>query len=85
MCAVVMEYPESWLAPLGTSAEGFARDARVASAMKLFELGKLSSGQAAQLAGLSRVDFLLACPKWGVDSVAWDETECRAEFETPLQ
>jgi len=28
------------------------------AAVKLFELGKLSSGRAAQLAGVSRVEFL---------------------------
>ena len=32
----------------------------MAAAVKLFELGKLSSGRAAQLAGMTRVEFLLA-------------------------
>jgi len=35
-------------------------------AVKLFELGKLSSGRAAQLAGLSRVEFLLALGRYQV-------------------
>jgi predicted HTH domain antitoxin len=30
------------------------------AAVKLFDLGKLSSGRAAQLAGMTRVEFLLA-------------------------
>ena len=41
----------------------------------LFEMGPLTSGQAAQLAWVSRVAFLLSCPQWIVPSVAWDAAE----------
>jgi predicted HTH domain antitoxin len=33
---------------------------KMRAAVKLFELGRLSSGRAAQLAGVTRVEFLLA-------------------------
>lgn len=56
----------------------------MALAMKLFEMGRLTSGQAALLAGVSRVAFLLSCPQWNVPSVAWDAAEISAEFE-PLR
>ena len=36
------------------------------AAVKLFEAGRLSSGMAAQLAGLTRVAFLLECGRHGV-------------------
>jgi hypothetical protein len=49
--------------------------------MKLFEMGRLTSGHAAQLAGASRVAFLLSCPQWNVPSVAWDAAEISAEFK----
>ena len=49
--------------------------------MKLFEMGRLTSGQAAQLAGVSRVAFLLSCPQWNVPSAAWDAAEISAEFK----
>jgi predicted HTH domain antitoxin len=65
---------------MNSTAEAFEREARIASAMKLFEIGRLSSGQAAQLAGVSRVAFLMLCPQWGVPSVAWDSDEIEAEF-----
>lgn len=51
---------------------------------KLFEVGKLTSGQAAQFAGVGRQEFLLGCREWGVDSVNWDTDEIEAEFTTPL-
>lgn len=53
----------------------------MALAMKLFEMGRLTSGQAAQLAGVSRVVFLLSCPQWNVPTVAWDAAEISAEFK----
>jgi predicted HTH domain antitoxin len=48
--------------------------------MKLFDLGRLTSGQAAEMAGLSRVEFLLTCRKYGSSSVQWDQEDLDAEF-----
>ena len=53
----------------------------MALAVKLFEMGRLSSGQAASLAGVSRVAFLLGCKQFGAAGVDWDEAELAAEFE----
>jgi predicted HTH domain antitoxin len=80
--SIQIEYPESWPAAAGSSPERFEGEARMALAMKLFEMGRLSSGQAAQLAGVSRVVFLLSCPQWNVPSVAWDSAELSAEFQS---
>lgn len=60
MSAVQLDIPEETLISLKTDAKAFARDLKLLAAVKLFELGKLSSGRAAQLAGLTRVEFLLA-------------------------
>jgi predicted HTH domain antitoxin len=84
MNAITLEYPDSWLVPMATDALHFAKDAKMAAAVKLFEVGKLTSGQAAQFAGVGRQDFLLGCRQWGVDSVNWDSEEIEAEFSTPL-
>jgi predicted HTH domain antitoxin len=81
MKAMQIEYPESWPAAAGSSAERFEGEARMALAMKLFEMGRLTSGQAAQLAGVSRTVFLLSCPQWKVPTVAWDAAEISAEFK----
>lgn len=81
MKAMHIEYPEAWPAAAGSSVERFEDEARMALAMKLFEMGRLTSGQAAQLAGVSRVAFLLSCPQWNVPAVAWDASEISAEFE----
>lgn len=41
---------------------------RLAAAMKLFELGRLSSGAAADLAGIARVEFLDRLAEFGVNA-----------------
>ncbi len=84
MNSLTLEYPGEWLAPLGMDAEKFAAEAKLAAAMKLYETGRFTSGQAAQFAGIGRAMFLLSCRQWGVDTVKWDDAELEAEFSTPL-
>lgn len=63
---VTIEYGDDILVGLGLSPDQFNREARFLLAAKLYEMGKLTSGQAARLAGQGRVEFLLALPKAGV-------------------
>lgn len=75
-----IEYPESLLAILNLSTESFEQEAKIALAVKLYEMGRLSSGQAASLAGITRVAFLLLCKRYGTASVEWDHEELEVEF-----
>jgi predicted HTH domain antitoxin len=82
MSVLAIHYDDSLLAALNESHIDFENEARKAMALKLFELGRLTSGQAAQMAGMTRVDFLLECPRYGSPSVVWDEEELTREFGT---
>lgn len=63
---LTIEYSDDLLFKLGLSREGFSNEARMLLAAKLYELGRLSSGEAAQFSGKSRVEFLFALGQLGV-------------------
>jgi predicted HTH domain antitoxin len=58
MSMVQINVPNEVLISLKESPETISQELSILAAVKLFELGKLSSGRAAQLAGMSRVEFL---------------------------
>ena len=49
-------------------------------ALKYFELGELSAGQAAEMCGMSRVAFLFEAGKHGAPVVDLSPDELEAEF-----
>lgn len=55
------------------------------AALKMFELGKVSSGKAAELAGLSRVEFLEKCGQYKVSIFNYDADEIEEELRTDLE
>ena len=63
---VVIDVPEKILLAEKTDEIGFGRELRILAAVKLYELGRLSSGRAAELAGMSRVEFLLSLGRYKV-------------------
>lgn len=62
----IIEYPNFLPDALQQSAEQFEHEAKMAMAVKLFELGRLSSGMAAQLVNMDRTQFLLELHRYGV-------------------
>ncbi len=66
---LTVEYPDMLPDSLHMSQDEFEHEARLSMAVKLFEMGKLSSGQAAKLAGIPRVHFLYELGRFGVSSV----------------
>jgi predicted HTH domain antitoxin len=53
-----IEYPESLANALRLSSKDFAYEIKVVSLVKLYEIGRVSSGTAAKALGLSRIAFL---------------------------
>ena len=58
MPTISIQCPDSVLISLKESPEEFAKEATKVLAVKLYEMGKLSSGRAAEFAGMSRISFL---------------------------
>jgi predicted HTH domain antitoxin len=66
MCEITMTIPDESLAAIAQSPEEAGAELRMLAAVKLFELKKPSSGAAARLAGISRVEFLSRLGAYGV-------------------
>jgi predicted HTH domain antitoxin len=63
---LIVNYPKKLPDALQQSTEQFEREARMAMAVKLYEMKRISSGTAAALAGVERVAFLLDLHRYGV-------------------
>jgi predicted HTH domain antitoxin len=80
MANLNIEIPEDVLIATSQSQEEFLAEAKFILAAKLFDLGRLSSGKAAQLCGMNRVDFLLRLHTVGVSAIQLDEAEMEEEL-----
>jgi predicted HTH domain antitoxin len=63
---IIIDVPEKVLLAEKADEVTFARELRILAAVKLYELGRLSSGRAAELAGMPRVEFLLTLGQYKV-------------------
>jgi len=66
---VVLEVPEGVFSALRTEPAEMARELPLAAAVKWYELGKLSQAKAAELAGLSRYEFIHALARFEVSPI----------------
>lgn len=63
---LTIKYTDDVLLSLKEDKKEFEDEARYLLALKLYELGKISSGKAAKIAGLSRVGFLMRLGRYKV-------------------
>ncbi len=68
MTQVTLLIPDESLRGLKLTPAEFAEEIRLAGAMKLYEVGRMSSGAAARLAGIPRVEFLARLAEFGIDT-----------------
>lgn len=72
---ITVEIPRQLPDAAQCSPADFMRQAKMAMAAKLYEMGKISSGMAAQMAGIERVEFLLQLSQFGVSMIDLDQEE----------
>jgi len=82
MSQIILNVPDEALLALRVSPDQLAAELRLAAAVKLYELGRLSSGAAANLAGVPRALFLVKLADYGVDTFRLSQTDI--EHETRL-
>jgi predicted HTH domain antitoxin len=81
-CEVHLTIPADTAAALEVDPDQIAPELRMLAALKLYKLGRLSSGAAARLAGVPRTVLLQRLADYGVVTFDLDADELAAE--TPL-
>lgn len=66
MSQITLTFPDEMALALKLTSDGFASELRLAAAVKLYELGRLSQGAAAELAGLPVPVFLMKLAQYAV-------------------
>ena len=77
---IIVTIPDQSLAKIGATPAEASAELRMLAAVKLFELKKLSSSAAAQLAGISRLEFLHRLGTYGVATFQQPEEELLDEI-----
>lgn len=85
MSTMTLECGPELAVALGRRQSELEGELRLASALKLFELGRISSGLAARLAGMPRVEFLMTCGQYGVSVFQQSEDELSADAEAVMK
>ena len=70
-----IEYPESLANSLRLKGKDFENEMKASSLVKLFEMGKVSSGTAAKVLGLTRLDFIELIAKYKVSPFGYDDID----------
>jgi predicted HTH domain antitoxin len=84
MTTLQIEYPEELLDQADQTKEELEGLAREALLVRLYDLGKISSGKAAELLGIARWEFLNVLGRYGV-SVFDDSQDVAAEAQLAIE
>ena len=77
---MTIDYSDEVLLALGCSPGQFSEGAKLLVAVKLYELGRLSSGTAAKLADIPKPLFLMKLADYGVDAFQLTEKDLQQDL-----
>ena len=81
MKTLTVTFPNDFELAVSTTSEELEAQVRLMAALKMFELGKLSSGKAAELAGMSRVEFFEMCGRYRVSIFNYSPEDLESELQ----
>ncbi len=79
--SIKIYYPKTMPDALNETPEEFEQEAKIAMAVKLYEMKKLSSGMAASLLGMERATFLLLLHRYSVVAIDLTEEELQGDMD----
>jgi predicted HTH domain antitoxin len=82
---ITVQVPDALLQDLATSPDGLDREIRLAAAIHLYSRGLISQGKGAEIAGLSRWDFIQALGRSEVPACQVTSEELQEEVERAYQ
>jgi predicted HTH domain antitoxin len=85
MNTLTIHYPAEILWALQQDPDEFAHEAQLLLALKLYETGKLSSGLAAQMAGIPRVTFIYLLGQYNLSSFGETPEELEKDYRHAQQ
>jgi predicted HTH domain antitoxin len=77
---IEIQIPESAFANLQQAPNEFAQEMRIAAAVKWYELGRVSHGRGAEIAGLSRAAFIDVLSRYRASPFQYTVEELEAEL-----
>jgi len=82
MSQITFSIPDEILLALNATPDDLASRIRFAASVKLYEMGQLSSGAAAQLAGVPKPYFLSRLADYGVNTFDLSEQELSHDLKS---
>ncbi|MEZ4708543.1 MAG: UPF0175 family protein [Caldilineaceae bacterium] len=80
MYQLTIPYPDDLLLSLKVTPERFENEARMLLAIKLYEMGRITTGMAAKIAGINRVNFIFELEKYGLSPIGVEPAELEDDF-----
>ena len=79
--ALRLDMPEDVFSALRKSPDEFTKELRLAAAVKWYEMGIISQEKAAEIAGVTRADFIFSLSRFKVSPFQYSVQEMKEELE----
>jgi predicted HTH domain antitoxin len=81
MTNITVNLPDTAFSALRKTPDEFGQEMRIAAAIKWYELEQISQGKAAEIAGLTRAEFILALSRYQVSPFQYGEADLSRELD----
>ena len=80
MKTISIQLPETVFSALRKNPDEFVKEMRIAAAIKWFELGEISQNKAAEIAGVTRSEFINYLARYKVDFMQYNAEDLAEEM-----